>query len=149
MRISHILVTTDLSEEALRPFAPVRELARRLGARLTLLYVVPELHVAPHGAPLAPPITIPDLPRELAEARAALGRQRDAFAAGVDVAIDVVSNESAARGVVEYAKRHAVDLIALSTHGRTGFRRLALGSVAEQVLRQSPIPVLSFHREEP
>jgi nucleotide-binding universal stress UspA family protein len=34
-----------------------------------------------------------------------------------------------------------VDLIAMTTHGRTGLRRLAFGSVAEQVLRHAPVPV--------
>jgi nucleotide-binding universal stress UspA family protein len=35
-----------------------------------------------------------------------------------------------------------IDLIAMATHGRTGLRRVVLGSVAEQVLRRAPVPML-------
>lgn len=145
MKIEHVLLTTDLSDEALRPFEPVIDLASRLGARLTVLSVVPDLRVIPHGAPLAPAMSMPDLQKEMAGVKASLQKQCDRLE-GVEVAVEVVSAESPAKGIVEFAKEHGVDLIALSTHGRTGFRRLALGSVAEEVLRLSPVPVLSFHR---
>lgn len=145
MKIAHVLLTTDLSEDALRAFEPALELARRWKARVTVLNVVPDLRAIPHGAPLAPLVSMPDLEREMADVRAKLAEQCKTIR-GLEVEPAVVSAESPAKGVVDYAQRHGVDLIALSTHGRTGFRRLALGSVAEAVLRTSPIPVLSFHR---
>lgn len=145
MKIEHVLLTTDLSDEALRPFEPVIDLATRLDAKLTVLSVVPDLRVIPHGAPLAPAMSMPDLQKEMAGVKASLEKQC-AKLEGIEVDVQVVSAESPAKGIVEYAKEHGVDLIALSTHGRTGFRRLALGSVAEEVLRLSPVPVLSFHR---
>ena len=104
--------------------------------------------IAPHGAPLAPPLSSPDLPKRIEEAREALQQQCSALEPGANVSLEVISHESPARGIVEFAKQNDVDLIALSTHGRTGFKRLALGSVAEHVLRHSPIPVLCFHRPE-
>jgi len=148
MKIRHILLTTDLSDEALRPFEPVLALARELGAKVTLLNVVSDLPVLPHGAPLAGPQSSPDLEKRMADTREALEEHRRRLGEGLEVVVDVTSHESPAKGVVEYADRHGVDLIALSTHGRTGFRRLALGSVAEEVLRRSRVPVLSFHRTE-
>jgi nucleotide-binding universal stress UspA family protein len=48
------------------------------------------------------------------------------------------------RVVLDIAREERAGLIALATHGRTGFRRAVLGSVAEQILRESPIPVLVF-----
>ena len=45
--------------------------------------------------------------------------------------------------ILRAAAESNCDLIVLGTHGRTGFRRLLLGSVAEQVLRRAPCPVLS------
>ena len=44
--------------------------------------------------------------------------------------------------IVEYAGSHAVDLIVIGSHGRSGLQRLMLGSVAEGVLRHSSVPVL-------
>jgi len=48
----------------------------------------------------------------------------------------------AADAILQYASTHAVDLIVMATHGRSGISRWAFGSVAEKVLRQSPVPVL-------
>jgi nucleotide-binding universal stress UspA family protein len=48
--------------------------------------------------------------------------------------------------VVDYAQQNDVDLIAMSTHGRTGFRHLALGSVAEAIIRHATVPVITFPR---
>ncbi|MHC4375514.1 MAG: universal stress protein [Planctomycetota bacterium] len=146
--IRGILLTTDLSSEALRPFSPVLELAKSLGARITALHVVSQLTAIPYGAPLAPPITSPDLPQEVEKAQRSLEEQCSSLGSGVDLDMQVISHESPAKGIVEFARKHEMDLIALSTHGRTGFRRLALGSVADDVLRDSSVPVLSFHRTE-
>jgi nucleotide-binding universal stress UspA family protein len=48
-----------------------------------------------------------------------------------------------AREILEVAREHGAGLIVMGTHGRTGLGRLLLGSVAEQVLRQSSCPVLT------
>lgn len=146
MNIRHVLVTTDLSPDSLRPCEPIADLARRLGARITLLHVVQDLRVAPHGAPLAPGMSAPDLEREKESARRALEEQRSTFGADLAVEPAVVSGNDTAQAIDDFAKKNGVDLIALSTHGRTGFRHLALGSVAEAVLRRSPVPVVVFPR---
>lgn len=146
MTFKHILLTTDLSPEAVRPFAAISELAKASGARVTILHVVPDLQVIPHGAPMAPKQSSPDVPREMQKATSELGAQRGTLAHDVEVETAVISHEDVATGVAEYAAEHDVDLIALSTHGRTGFRHLLIGSVAEAVLRHSPVPVLSFPR---
>jgi len=44
--------------------------------------------------------------------------------------------------IIKYAKKQKVDLIVMSTHGRTGIKHLFLGSVAERIIRQSPCPVM-------
>ncbi len=49
-----------------------------------------------------------------------------------------------AEEILEHVKRSEVDLIAMATHGRSGPARWMLGSVAEQVFRHSPVPVLLF-----
>lgn len=144
--MKHILIATDLSEEALRPFEMMVKLAISLDSRITLLHVVQDLVVAPHGSPLAPPISSPDLPAEIDAARASLESQCKALGNQLEVKCEVVSCDRIPTAINQYAEEHQVDLIAISTHGRTGWRHLALGSVAEDVLRHSEVPVITFPR---
>ncbi len=148
MDAKKLLLTTDLSEESLRPFAVVASLARKLDLSVTLLHVVEDLAVAPHGAPLAPPLHAPNLVEELKHARAILAERRASLGGELDVATDVVSASNVAVAIVTYAEEHGFDMIALSTHGRSGFRRMVMGSVVEKVLRQTHVPVLAFPRQE-
>jgi nucleotide-binding universal stress UspA family protein len=61
--------------------------------------------------------------------------------AGYTVSVLIESGE-AARTIVDVAEREAVDLVAMATHGRTGLRRLVLGSVAEAALHELSVPLL-------
>ena len=54
----------------------------------------------------------------------------------------VVIQGKVAEAILDYAKENKIELIMMSTHGRSGPSRWALGSIAERVLRHSPIPVL-------
>lgn len=148
MKLNRILITTDLSTESLRPFEPVAELARNVGASILLLHVVQDLLATPHGAPLAPPMSSPDLGPEMERARAEIEKQRAHFGEDVEVSTDVISAVDVPKAIVAHAVDKGADLIAISTHGRKGWRRLAVGSVAERVLRESSLPVLTFHRPE-
>lgn len=47
--------------------------------------------------------------------------------------------------IITYAIEHEIDLIVMGTHGKTGFERYLLGSVAEKVVRLAPMPVLTVH----
>lgn len=144
--MKHILVASDLSPESLRPCKTVVDLAAQWGAKVTLLHVVQDLRVAPHGAPLAPPLSSPDLEQELKHAQLALADQRAAMNGDVPIEVEVIAAEKIPQAIAHFAEEHGADLIALSTHGRTGWRHLALGSVAEAVIRHSEVPVLTFPR---
>ena len=50
--------------------------------------------------------------------------------------------------ILRYAKTHAIDTIAMATHGRSGVQRVLIGSVAENVVREAPCPVLTVHHPE-
>jgi nucleotide-binding universal stress UspA family protein len=56
----------------------------------------------------------------------------------------VVEAMDVARAIVTAATERQVDYIAMATHGRSGLRRLLLGSVAEQVVRHAHLPVLLY-----
>jgi nucleotide-binding universal stress UspA family protein len=45
--------------------------------------------------------------------------------------------------ILDYARENPIDLIAMATHGRGGVARMLLGSVADKVVRHSPVPVLT------
>lgn len=148
MKIEHIVVGTDLSPEGLTCCTPVADIARDVGARVTLLHVVPTVSAIPHGAPLAPPIEEPGVADDVDEARKALEKHRETFQDGLDVTPVVITGRDVAQTIVDYAKEHGANLIAVATHGHTGFRHLVLGSVAEAVVRRSPLPVLVLPRPD-
>jgi nucleotide-binding universal stress UspA family protein len=62
--------------------------------------------------------------------------------AGVPSSSRLISGDPAAALLAEL-KKGEHDLVVLSTHGRTGFAHLLLGSIAEKLVRLSPIPVLT------
>jgi len=146
MKISHILLTTDLSDEAQRSFTYAADLAHEKGAKITLLNVVENLTVAPHGAPLAPPLDDPEAPALKDVAQKALEQRRNELPADIDVDCQTILGTNLGTSIAEFANEHGCDLIVISTHGRSGFRRFVMGSTAEVVLRHSAVPVMVIPR---
>ena len=142
MNIAHILVATDLSREAMSCVPSVADLARSVNARVTLLHVVESFEAVPHGSPLAPPLGPTENAKAMESARAKLEERRSSYGTDINIDVELVVGGDAAKEITRYAEANGMDLIAVTTHGRTGFRRLALGSVAEAVIRQSTVPVL-------
>ncbi|HEU5217253.1 MAG TPA: universal stress protein [Gemmatimonadales bacterium] len=139
-----ILVPLDLSPFAERVLEPVAVLSRALGAHLELLHVV-EL-----GPAVSEPMVVNLIPEDpvLTEVRRtdALRRLEDIAtrlrARGLTVSTHVVVGSSAAAGVIDALSERRCDMVAMSTHGAGGMRRLFLGSVADKVVRASARPVL-------
>ena len=125
-----ILVATDFGESSVAAVAHASKLAMEANARLHLL------HVLPHGA---------WTPGELVDNRRhSLERLAGAISADVELALKTVKEVMVghpADEIVAYARRTGCDLVVVGTHGHSPLRRLALGSVAQQVLRESPCPV--------
>jgi nucleotide-binding universal stress UspA family protein len=137
-----ILLTTDLSDESKRAFAPVRELAKRLQLDVTLLAVMEEplLGAAPGGVFAQ----FPDRERVRADWQRSLDRAAGDL--GRDVCKQTLVGEGAdvARAICTAAAANGMSYIAMATHGRSGLRRLLLGSVAEAVVRHATVPVLLY-----
>lgn len=57
----------------------------------------------------------------------------------------ITKSGSASRRIITYAADHDIDHIVMGSHGREGISRLLLGSVAERVIRQAPVPVTVVH----
>jgi len=104
-----------------------------------------------HGLYVVDTASLTDLPMEASmdgvsqalrqEGETAL-EQLERRAGDVPVRTDVVEG-SPARDITSYAADNPCDLVVMGTHGRSGVDRLLLGSVAERVVRSSPVPVLT------
>jgi nucleotide-binding universal stress UspA family protein len=98
---------------------------------------------APYIGPEAlQPVVLTELERE--QLVAALNEYVAADRTASGVAIDTILDESidVPGAILSYAASTRADLLALGTHGRSGFQRLVLGSIAEKVLRRASCPVL-------
>lgn len=136
-----ILVPCDFSAPALAALDVAVDLAAAHGGALTALHVVPPIFPA-HGKPLAPlPEDLAAAERRLAGAiaKATKGRRLAGAKGKVVVGQPFVC-------ILEAAKK--ADAIVIGTLGRTGLPRLLLGSVAERVVRQAPVPVLTVRGRE-
>ncbi len=144
-RPRHILAATDLSKASEPALQQAAGLAEALGAKVTLLHVF-------DPTPLVPPVALPP-PRALEEKLAEEMRERIAeelhklrervLPADLEVEEVVLRASSPAAAIIEQAEQRNADLIVLGTHGRTGLTHVLVGSVAERVVRHSPIPVLT------
>lgn len=136
-----ILVATDLSDCS-RPAVDYGELlARRFEAELLLLYVSP-----------VPDRLVGDshyLGNQFVDADMREGRGKidglvaELKAAGVQHCTGEVTFGFAAKVILERARSGHYDLLIMGTHGRSGFERLWMGSIAERVVAHAPIPVLT------
>jgi nucleotide-binding universal stress UspA family protein len=130
---------SEISERALRTGA---QLARRLGVPLHLVRVadLAKVHWGATDAAEAYAELSGEMTREKEEARQYLGGIAQTLRGeGLAVTTDVRSG-TAARELLEVVTPN--DLLVVASHGRHGLERLLLGSVAEEVARKSPAPVL-------
>lgn len=142
--VHSILVPLDLSEVSARALEPAGALAALTQAHLTLLHVLePFYGLAEPGLPY--PVTLDPALTELQreEAQRHLDRLADGLRArGLRVGTRVQIHSGAAAAILTILEEEPFDVVAMSTHGATGFRRLLLGSVADKVIRGAEKPVL-------
>lgn len=145
-----ILVPLDGSKLAEGVVPHVQDLARRYGSEVILMQVVPPLSklvmeteaVAMGEARAGPEAATAVAKAERESAHAYLeGVAKRLRAEGIQVRAEILTGE-AGDAVVTHAHSELVDLIAMSTHGRSGLGRLVYGSVADHVLRHAGAPVL-------
>jgi nucleotide-binding universal stress UspA family protein len=142
VKFTHILCPTDLSEGSLRSLRYAAGFARSYDARLTVLHVVPTFEpIAVPSSGLSEPVQVV-FPMSRAEV---LGEIRDvidaAGAASISTTVAAYEGDPATT-IVDRSLAIGADLLVMGTHGRSGFERLLIGSVAESVLQKAPCPVL-------
>jgi nucleotide-binding universal stress UspA family protein len=138
-----ILVAVDFSAWGRAAMTAGLRLVKGLGADVVLVHAIEPF--------LPSESNHPDVQKQLEEAKAAI-RADEAIALttewaqkfrdeDVDV-VPVVEESDAADLILATAKKHKVAYIVVGTHGRTGLKRLLVGSVADAVIRGSNVPVV-------
>ncbi len=143
-RIEKILVPSDFSEPSAAAVTYACELADQLDASLCILHAVEDSRqLGTYSEYYTPP---PEFAERIErDARAALQsvlttEQQERYRATL-----VLTHGAAAHEILNYLYQHAdVGLVVMATHGRGGVARLMMGSVAEEVLRAAPCPVLTL-----
>ena len=147
--IHRILVPTDFSEPAQAALKWAATLAREFKAQLYLLHVVPEPYAYPWGTELS---TLP-MTDILAQSEEASRERLKELAATTQLPADRVITRAVIGTPVDQVlvmvNDQQIDLVVLGTHGRGLVGHLLLGSVAERVVRRSPVPVLTVHGDTP
>ena len=139
----HILVPTDFSPASEAAEDAALALARAFGARLSLLHV--------WSLPNMDYTDALSWPTDALEVAARKGLEK----AHARVSQLHPNTEAVLRAgrpwkcILDEVKEGGVDLIVMATHGRTSWPRLVLGSVAEKIVRLSPVPVMTFREVEP
>jgi nucleotide-binding universal stress UspA family protein len=135
--IRTILHPTDFTPDSQAAFALACSMARDYGARLILLHVwqAPVLAYGEMG------MVVPTPADNGTEAQAALEQMKPA---DPSISVQRIFRKGApGEEILAVANEVHPDLIVMGTHGRRGLRRLMMGSVAEEIVRKAPCPVLT------
>ena len=133
---ARVLVPLDFSPPSDAALAYARTVAAAFGSALHLLHVVERNLLLPiaHDAQTVDAAAMLRIRNRLVEEDY---RRFHVFPA-------VERSEKASEAIVAYARAQGIDLIVMGTHGRTGIAHVLIGSVAEQVVRSAPCPVLTL-----
>jgi nucleotide-binding universal stress UspA family protein len=138
-RFKRILCAVDFSPPSLRVFNLTLQLAAMSGARVHLLHVIPRIVPSIMDVP----ITNTGWTVEVEErAKREMPKLKKLAAEhGVPASAEIRVGDIDLQ-ILKVAKERVADLVATGTHGRKGFAKWAMGSVAERLLRSCPIPFL-------
>ena len=146
IEIKTILCPVDFSSGASAATEYAVGLAEKLGARVHLLHVYPlPMLAAPDGGLMVTPEVVARMSTESERAISEVAARYVGRGAEIETH---VSDGAPYAEILRKAEKIGADLIVMGTHGRSGIAHLLLGSVAEKVVRSSPIPVLTVRSEK-
>jgi universal stress protein A len=139
-----ILCPTDFSDPSYEAFKTASELAVQFSAELCLVHVIGPIPTAsaPGVAPAGFSVGVYQQELEKSAQRDLQKVIDEKMPQGI-VARAIVAHGDAANEIVRVADEEDADIIIIATHGRTGWRHLVFGSVAERVVRHANCPVLT------
>lgn len=140
MGFRHILVPIDFGEPSDHAIELALTMALRFDAKVTLLHVawLPPYYYSAYAEGLAYPMEEMEV-----RAQTALGEQVEKAKARYGRVDALLKSGQPWEKILEAVRESGADLLVMGTHGRRGLSRMFLGSVAEKVVRHSPIPVLT------
>jgi nucleotide-binding universal stress UspA family protein len=145
--LKRILIPLDGSEFAEQVLKPATALGTLMDAEYTLVRVVAP-RLVPDGYPIAAeltPLAQGQLEKRTTEANTCLDGLAECLRSkSLRVQTSVVVSETVAAAILDVAREQRIGLIAIATHGRGGFKRLLLGSVADKIVRGAFTPVLVY-----
>jgi nucleotide-binding universal stress UspA family protein len=140
---TRILVAVDGSETSRRAFEAALTLAKSTGAVLQPVFVVETTPMYFEAPGYDPSVLRNRLVEQGKELSVEFAREMDAQGVeGAIVVSEASSLDDVSTAVLKAAADFNADLLVMGTHGRRGFQRLILGSVAERCVRQARLPVL-------
>ena len=148
IKMKTILHPTDFSESSSYALGYAISFAKEFEAKLYILHVVEDVSTAFYFEALKAPSAMEIMTDIQNHAQRAL---EEVLPQEVR---DTIATECAIRGgapfveIIRYAKEIEADMIVCGSHGRTGLKHMIFGSVAENVVRHSPCPVLSVRHPE-
>jgi len=146
IEIKKILCPTDFSDFSRRALGHALALAKWYEAEVSVLHVIPKLLMPPDVYPYLSEPLLPD-PRARESALEELGRfVHHARELGIPTEVRLEEGD-AVEEILKWSEQLPAHLVVMGTHGRRGFERLVLGSVAEKVLRKATCPVMTVAKE--
>ncbi len=143
LKLKKILVPLDFSDTSEKALQYAVAFAKQFGAKITLLHVI---------EPLPYPGDLTYLPLgEVIPSGPAKARLREIAQKAIEPELlgqTLVQIGLPFEIIAAVAQQESVDLIIITTHGRTGLKRVFLGSTAERVVRHAPCPVLTVREKE-
>ena len=140
---SRILVAVDGSKSAMDAADYAIDMAKKFNAQLTTL-TVSQISLSSYGL-----ASLPDAIKQSKEKHALESKQwfdkvsQNAKQNDVQIKTELIDSQMSVDGtIVEYAESHDIDLIILGTKGRSGIKKLLLGSVATAVVKYATCPVM-------
>jgi nucleotide-binding universal stress UspA family protein len=144
------MVAIDGSKESMHAANCAIGVAKRYDAILVVITVLPqelrydyEIDQLDPEVPMTPVKGVVELSRIEIEGEWFAGIKKNALASNVKIETEILmEGKSIVADIIEYSEKQSIDLIVIGTKGKTGLRRLLLGSVSQGVLAYAHCPVL-------
>lgn len=141
MTFSKILVPHDNSKFSRKAFEKACEIAAKFSSEIVLLHIIEAKQTSEH--------TVTSLDKlentqdnQILDAKSMLEDLKFDAPKDIKITLDVLYNPSTSDGIVSYVDANHADLIVMGSHGRTGIKKLVLGSVANNVVAHAKCHVM-------